>query len=78
MVNQVRVFEPFCFLCVSVSVLSCVCVCAFEEVVCVRVKNFRFRFRFSVCRVKNEPTTTLMTFDKAQKYKKRTKKNHVF
>ena len=75
MVNQVRVFEPFCFLCVSVSVLSCVCVCAFEEVVCV--KNFRFRFRFSVCRVKNEPTTTL-TFDKAQKYKKRTKKNHVF
>ena len=29
MVNQVRVFEPFCFLCVSVSVLSCVCVCAF-------------------------------------------------
>ena len=77
MVNQVRVFKPFCFLCVSVSVLSCVCVCAFEEVVCVRVKNFRFRFRFSVCRVKNEPTTTL-TFDKAQKYKKRTKKNHVF
>ena len=46
---------------------------------CVKIKNFRFSFRFSVCRVKNEPTTTL-TFDKAQKYKKkkRTKKNHVF
>ena len=37
---------------------------------CVKIKNFRFSFRFSVCRVKNEPTTTL-TFDKAQKYKKK-------
>ncbi len=51
MVNQVRVFEPFCFLCVSVSVLSCVCVCAFEEVVCARVSKifvFVFVFRCAV------------------------------
>ena len=45
---------------------------------CACVKNFRFRFRFSMCRVKNEPTTTL-TFDKAQKYKKkRTKEEPRF
>ena len=37
MVNQVRVFEPFCFLCVSVC-LVCACV-SFEEVLCVRVSK---------------------------------------
>ena len=37
MVNQVRVFEPFCFLCVSVSVLSCVCACVRLRKSCVRV-----------------------------------------
>ena len=62
MVNQVRVFEPFCFLCVSVC-LVCACV-SFEEVLCVRVsKIFVFVFVFRACRVKNEPTTTTLTFD---------------
>ena len=84
MVNQVRVLEPFCFLCVSVCL-----VCAFEEVLCVRVSKI-FVFVFRACRVKNEPTTTTLTFDdfddfdkfdkgekKAQKYKKRTKKRYL-
>lgn len=40
------------------------CVCAFEEVLCVRVsKIFVFVFVFRACRVKNEPTTTTLTFD---------------
>ena len=66
------------------------CVCAFEEVLCARVsKIFVFVFVFRACRVKNEPTTTTLTFDdfddfdkfdkgekKAQKYKKRTKKRY--
>ena len=71
------------------------CVCAFEEVLCVKnlcvrvSKIFVFVFVFRACRVKNEPTTTTLTFDdfddfdkfdkgekKAQKYKKRTKKRY--
>ena len=87
MVNQVRVFEPFCFLCVSVC-LVCACVRLRKSCVCVS-KIFVFVFVFRACRVKNEPTTTTLTFDdfddfdkfdkgekKAQKYKKRTKKRY--
>ena len=78
MVNQVRVFEPFCFLCVSVC-LVCACV-SFEEVLCVRVsKIFVFVFVFRACRVKNEPTTTTLTtyltsLTKEKKKRKNTKR----
>ena len=44
MVNQVRVFEPFCFLCVSVCL---VCACVRLRKSCVRVcQKFSFSFSF--------------------------------